>query len=335
MHLRSTTRRLLVLTLGYGVMLGGMLAAAPSQAQAQQHYLFSYFIGNGEDGLHLAHSTDGAQWTAIKGGKSLLTPTAGNDKLMRDPSIVRGPDGTFHMVWTVSWGERSIGYSSSQDLITWKPQQTVPVMEHEPTARNCWAPELLFDEPSGKFYIYWATTIPGRFDKTDGQLRRDDRDPGYDHRLYVVSTADFKEFTPAKLCYDHGFSVIDAAVVRTGGKYVMFLKDETDRPLTPQKNIRIATSDTPEGPFTEPTAPITGKYWAEGPTPLLVGDAWHVYFDKYTDHRYGMVTGADPPSSDPAAWTDESDRLVVPRGMRHGTAFAAPAEIVERLLELE
>ena len=86
---------------------------------AQQHYLFSYFTGNGEDGLHFAHSTDGYKWTAINGGKSLLKPTAGSDKLMRDPSIVRGPDGTFHMVWTVSWGERGIGYSSSQDLIHW------------------------------------------------------------------------------------------------------------------------------------------------------------------------------------------------------------------------
>jgi sucrose-6-phosphate hydrolase SacC (GH32 family) len=305
-----------------------LLAAAP--ARAQDEYLFSYFTGNGEDGLHLAHSADGYRWTALNGGKSLLTPTAGRDKLMRDPSIIRAPDGRFHMVWTVSWGEQGIGYASSPDLIDWTPQQYLPVMEHESEARNCWAPELLYDDATEQFTIYWATTIPGRFPATDGQTRRDERDRGYDHRIYVVTTKDFHTFSDAKLCYDHGFNVIDAAVVKTGDRYVMFLKDETDAPQTPQKNIRVAFSDAAAGPFSPPSEPITGDYWAEGPTPLKVGDRWLVYFDKYTDHKYGVVS-----STDLIHWTDESDRLEVPAGMRHGTAFAVPPEVVERLRTLE
>ena len=50
-------------------------------------YLFSYFINNSKDGLHLAYSYDGLTWTALNGGRSFLTPTVGKDKLMRDPSI--------------------------------------------------------------------------------------------------------------------------------------------------------------------------------------------------------------------------------------------------------
>lgn len=307
----------------------GLCLLSHAPAGAQQHYVFSYFTGNGEDGLHFAHSTDGYHWAAINGGRSLLKPTAGKDKLMRDPSIARGPDGTFHMVWTVSWGERGIGYSSSPDLINWEPQQFVPVMEAEPTARNCWAPELLYDDASKQFYVYWATTIPGRFPKTDGQIRKNG-DPGYDHRIYCTSTKDFKTFTPTKVCYDHDFNVIDAAVVRNGDAYVMFLKDETDRPLKPQKNIRVAESKDPAGPFPPPSAPITGSYWAEGPAPLKVGDRWFVYFDKYTEHKYGVVTSADL-----AAWDDESDKLEVPRGMRHGTALAVPDNVAAKLLELK
>lgn len=310
-------------------LLIAALAFSPT-ARAQQNYLFSYFTGNGEDGLHLAHSTDGYKWTAIKAGRSLLAPTAGHDKLMRDPSIVQGPDGTFHMVWTVSWGERGIGYASSKDLIEWTPQEFVPVMEHEPTARNCWAPDLFYDDASQQFYIYWATTIPGRFPKTDGQLRRNGGDPGYDHRIYMTSTKDFKTFAPTQLCYDHDFSVIDATVVRDGEMYMMFLKNETDRPNKPEKNIRIAEGETANGPFGPPSAPITGAYWAEGPTVLRVGDRWLVYFDKYTEHRYGVIS-----STDMSEWTDESDKLKVPAGIRHGTAFAAPADVVERLLELK
>ena len=74
-----------------------------SAALAADPLLFSYFRNNGEDGLHLATSGDGLRWRVLQGGKALLEPKVGESKLMRDPSIARGPDGTFHMVWTTSW----------------------------------------------------------------------------------------------------------------------------------------------------------------------------------------------------------------------------------------
>ena len=109
-------------------------------------YLFSYFINDSKDGLHLAYSYDGLNWTPLNGGRSFLTPSVGKDKLMRDPSICQAPDGTFHMVWTSSWTDRIIGYASSRNLIHWSEQQAIPVMMHEPEAHNCWAPELFYDE---------------------------------------------------------------------------------------------------------------------------------------------------------------------------------------------
>lgn len=297
------------------LLLGPMLS---SPAQSTRHYLFSYFVGNGEDGLHLAHSTDGYTWTALKEGKSFLTPTAGKDKLMRDPSVLQGPDGRFHMVWTVSWGEKGIGYSSSKDLINWSAQQYIPVMEHEPKTRNCWAPELFYDKATGQYFIVWASTIPGRFSAGERQK--------YNHRLYYVTTKDFRSFSRAELVYDHGFSVIDAAIVMEDNKYVMFLKDETDVPETPEKNIRIATSKMAEGPYTPPSEPITGDYWAEGPSPIKINGKWFVYFDKYTQHRYGVVV-----SDDLKRWHDESEKLAMPDGIRHGTAFEVPASVVAEL----
>ena len=94
------------------------------QSFAQKNvYLFSYFKGNGEDGLHLAYSNDGYSFTALKGDSSFLTPTVSKDKLMRDPCILKGQDGLFHMVWTVSWKDKGIGHASSKDLIHWSEQQ--------------------------------------------------------------------------------------------------------------------------------------------------------------------------------------------------------------------
>jgi hypothetical protein len=283
-------------------------------------YLFSYFKGNGEDGLHLAYSFDGFNWKALKGDSSFLKPAAGKDKLMRDPCIIRGGDGRFHMVWTVSWNEQGIGYASSADLIHWGEQQDIPVMAHEPAARNCWAPELFYDSKTKRYMIYWATTIPGRF--MQGDTAGDDK---YNHRLYYVTTKDFKKFSKTHLLYDQGFNVIDATIQKNGGQYIMFLKDETKKP--PQKNLHIATSKTATGGYGKPSPSITGNYWAEGPTVLTMRGKWIVYFDKYTQHRYGAVESADLKN-----WTDISDKLVMPKGARHGTVFTVTRAELERLL---
>lgn len=301
---------------------------ADAGTDAQPHFLFSYFTGNGEDGLHLAHSRDGVTWRALNGGESLLAPAVGEARLMRDPSIVRGPDGTFHMVWTAGWREQGIGYAHSEDLIHWSEQRYLEVMGHEPDARNTWAPELFHDHATGQYLIVWATTIPGRFPETDGQDAQGD-DPGWNHRLYYVTTDDFETLSEPALLYEHGFNVIDGAIFHDGDRYVMVLKDETNRPFEPQKNLRLAFAERATGPYSEPTAPITGDFWAEGPTPLYFDGRWHIYFDKYRLGEYGVVA-----SEDLEEWVELSDRLTVPDEMRHGTAFQVPAEIAEPILGL-
>src|SRR5690606_463745 len=71
-------------------LVGGLAALAMVTAvavggarQPSPRYLFSYFTGNGEDGLHLAWSADGLTWTTLRSGASFLAPEVGS-KLMRD-----------------------------------------------------------------------------------------------------------------------------------------------------------------------------------------------------------------------------------------------------------
>lgn len=292
-----------------------MCFSAAAFAQGKDVYLFSYFKGNGEDGLHFAYSEDGYKWSALRGDSSFLKPTAGQDKLMRDPCIIQGPDGLFHMVWTVSWHEKTIGYASSKDLVHWSEQQNVPVMAHE-NAQNCWAPEIIYDAKGKQYMIYWATTIPGRFPATDSLGDNN-------HRMYYVTTKDFKTYTPAKLLYDQGFNVIDASIQQDGKRFLMFLKDETLKPQ-PQKKLYVVTSKKLTGGYGKPTKPITGNYWAEGPTAIKIGNKWLVYFDKYTQHKYGVVT-----STDLVNWTEESEKLEMPKGIRHGTVLKVSRKVLE------
>ena len=289
--------------------------------QTDKVYLFSYFKNNGQDGLHLAYSHDGFKWTALKNDQSFLKPLLSKDSLMRDPCIIRGADNKFHMVWTVSWNDRGIGYASSPDLINWSEQLYIPVMQHEDSARNCWAPEITYDAKKKQYMIYWATTIPGRFAAGDTT-----GDAKYNHRMYYVTTKEFKNFSKTKLLYDKGFNVIDASIVPDGKRFIMFLKDETRYP--PQKNIRIATSKKLAGKYSEPSIPITGNYWAEGPTVIKMADQWVVYFDKYRDHKYGAVA-----STNLINWTDISDKIQMPAGIRHGTVFTITNAELSKLLQ--
>jgi beta-xylosidase len=311
-----------------GVMLLAFVSCGWSAAEKSEDevFLFSYFVGNGEDGLHLATSEDGLNWTALREGASLLTPVVGENKLMRDPCILRGPDGLYHMVWTTSWTGTTIGYANSRDLKNWSDQVAIPVMAHEPTTVNCWAPELIYDEAKGHYLIFWSSTIPGRFATPDETDRKDLDKAPRNHRMYSTTTKDFKTFTPTRLHYEPGINVIDETMVREGDEWVMFVKNETEIPNY-EKNIFVVRGPSPDGPWSPPSAPLPPHgVWVEGATVIKIGAWWHLYFDKYTQKKYGVIR-----SKDLREWEDISDQLVVPKGIRHGTVLRVPRAHVEAL----
>ena len=308
------------------VALSALILSAsltPALAQADKTcYLFTYFTGNGEDGLHLAWSSDGYKWEALNGGKSYLKPEVGESKLMRDPCVLRGPDGVFHMVWTTAWEGKTIGYASSKDLVTWSPQKAIPVMGHEPEVRNCWAPELVYDAKKQEFLIFWASTVKGKFPATAGSSESD-----YNHRMYCTTTKDFVTFTPTRLFYDPGFSVIDATMLAAHGRFHLIVKDETVKP--PKKHLRIASSDSIDGPWADLTPPFTPEgRWSEGPTAIRIGQEYLVFYDAYRDRHYSASS-----SKDLKTWEDVTARMSFVPGMRHGTVIAVPADVVTRLRE--
>ena len=335
-----TPRRLAYLLL---VITSAAAACARPNASATptndgQAFLFSYFTRNGEDGVHLAYSRDGITWTPLNGGRSVITPAitgAGRGwqewnttaALMRDPSILRGPDGVFHLVWTVAWTDHGIGVAHSRDLIHWSEQTRVPVMEHEPTALNTWAPDLFYDDVTKQFVIVWASSIPGRFPATDSLAQSTSRGRA-DHRLYYVTTRDFKSYSPTRLLYDGGFAAIDGTITKANGRYYLVMKDETFYP-TPHRNIRVASSEHATGPY-GPASPAFTDKDTEGPSVLHTGGWWYVYYDEYTRGHYGAVR-----THDFVHWEQFSDSLHATRGMRHGSAFLAPESVLKGLLALD
>ena len=286
-------------------------------------YVFSYFHNNGEDGLLLATSRDAQHWTPVNAGKSMMTPEVGNTKLVRDPSIAQGADGVFHMVWTVSWTDSGFGYASSKDLIHWSEQRFIPVMSYEHRSRNTWAPEIFYDAPSDTFYIFWSSTIPGRFPETAGSS-----EDAYNHRVYYTKTKDFKTFSQTWLYFDPGHNVIDAFLVHHANRYLLLYKDETLHPE--RKTIHIAESRSPDGPFRPTGVQVSDQNWIEGPAAIQhgTGDApYLVVFDCYAKNHYAAYLTNDFRTFTPVDDTD------FPSDMRHGTIIRVNEEVLQGLLQ--
>lgn len=298
--------------------LCGLPVCAAEPATGAGSYLFSYFKGNGEDGLHLAASRDGLKWESLNDDRPLTSPAIGG-KLMRDPSIVCGPDGVYHMVWSSGWWDLGFGYASSKNQIHWSEHRFIPVNQSVKGAKNTWAPDLFYDEASQQFVIIFATTIPGRFPETD-------QGGDHNHRMYSVTTKDFATVSPPVLCFDPGFNCIDGTLIKMNDRLTLVYKDE--RPG--HKRLHAATTSAWGKSWSTPMPPILHRDWVEGPTVLKVGSSWMLYFDCYQKGHYGAAK-----SDDGNRWTDITDTLTMPNGARHGTAFAVPAEVLEPLLRLK
>lgn len=279
-------------------------------------YLFTSFHEPADAGLRMLYSYDGYRWEDFN--TVFLKPGVGNQKVMRDPSMVQGPDGTFHLVWTSSWrDDKGFGYASSKDLIHWSEEKFIPVMEHEPTTVNVWAPELFYDAPRKQYIIIWASTIPGRFERGLEEERNN-------HRMYVTTTKDFETFTPARLFLDPKFSVIDAEIVRRAkNDYILVLKDNTRNEL----DIKVAFSNSPLGPWRNISKAFTEKY-TEGPTTVKAKDQWLIYYDAYRKKTY-EASG----TKDFIHFENANSRISVPQGHKHGTIVPVKKQVVKRLIK--
>lgn len=279
-------------------------------------YMFTSFHEPADEGLRFLYSEDGIHWDSIAG--TWLAPTLG-DSIMRDPSIVVGPDSTFHLVWTIAWkGDTGFGYSSSRDLVNWSEQRRIPAMDSVASTQNLWAPELFYDDVKGQYMVVYASCVP------DAGFDVGIEEEKNNHRLYYVTTKDFTTFSDPKLFYEPGFSCIDATLVKRGPEdYVMVVKDNT----RPNRNIKVAFAKDAEGPYTAASEPFTESF-TEGPSVAKVGYEYYIYYDTYRKFIYSAHK-----TSDFKTFTDVTDSISVPSGHKHGTIFRAPRSVVEKLIE--
>ena len=274
------------------------------------------------DGLHLAVSPDGLDWTVINEDRSVLTPTL--PEVFRDPSIGRDPDGTYHLVWTIAWGAgryKGIGYCRSTDLVHWSEQRMIPVMENEPNTEFVWAPELFWDADRSEWMIHWSSSVTGRFPETLA-LFNGRNNP----RIYYTYTRSFESFTPSRLLFNPDCLAIDSHLSAVpSNDYCVFFK--ADRAEEPKRGILVARAPSPAGPYTvDPhmiTAPDEG--WAEGPCAVRFGDTTRLY---YAMQGYSSAYA----STDLHAWTSLRAKIYSTRRLPPRHHHPHPRRNAQRLM---
>lgn len=276
-------------------------------------YLFTSFHEPADAGLRMLYSYDGKKWNDLD--TVLLKPEVGKQKVMRDPSMVQGPDGTFHLVWTSSWGgDNGFGYASSKDLIHWSEQRFLPVMQTEPSTVNVWAPEIFYDDVYKQYIIIWASCIPGRFERG---IENDSNN----HRMYYTITKDFDLFDKTKLFCNPGFSVIDAVIVKRANKdYVLVLKDNT----RPERDIKVAFSETPIGPWKNVSKAFTDNF-TEGPSVVKLKNEWLIYYDSYRKKIYEASA-----TKDFIHFENVTNTVQIPQGHKHGTIVTVKKKFIKQ-----
>ena len=78
-----------------------LLVATPMTtvlAQSGKVFISTSFHEPATEGLRFIYSRDGWTWQQVDG--VWLRPEVGQQRVMRDPSIIQTPDGIFHLVWT-------------------------------------------------------------------------------------------------------------------------------------------------------------------------------------------------------------------------------------------
>jgi len=316
------------------VLMAVLLAAGSAgRVAADDVVLLSFFRHNGESGVYFCLSEDGLNFRPLNNDKPVMPPaTWPKQGLTRDPSVIYH-EGKFRMVWTSNWKGRVFGYAESADLVKWsEPVQVSPFPESTEPADvpgNTWAPEIHWDAVQRNYLILWSSATKN----TRG------------HRTFSCRTADGKTFTPAKLFFDPGFTVIDAqmlldqppetAATATGPRWVMVVKDEREI-KDGGKNLHLTTApldfSRPWEPLSKsvfgPGSSVRPEEMVEGGCLLKIGGEYRLYCDAFANRHYSVAK-----SSDLAAWTDLTPQLKTPKGIRHGTVFVAQRAAVGWLKE--
>lgn len=307
----------------------------PPKSNDDGGYLAAYFKSGPKvsvdrvQALHYAYSRNGEQWYELNENQAVFRPKW----QLRDPFLAKGPDGIWRLVYTIVNLDANgnnvqtpyLGYAESSDLINWRNEKQLDLMANfRPNASvyNTWAPEWTYDEGTGDYVIYWASTLnfqPGA---------------AHNNKHYMASTKDWNSFSPARTFFDPGVSAIDASIIKENGKYYLFYKDEKTDPMRIRQTWSSSLTDAAQ--YQDPghtSSDYVSPGNSEGPQIFrLWGQSrWFMIYDYWALGKLGIKSTMD--INDPSAWSAELGTSRFPKQFRHPGIAVTSEEEIHRLVD--
>ena len=306
------------------------------------NYLFAYFPANDNENIYYALSNDGYNFTPMNNGKRVVAAdTVSIKKGLRDPHVLRAPDGWFYMVNTdmksaEGWASnRGMVLMKSRDLINWK-HSTVHFPDkykgkNFANVTRVWAPETIWDAnyvnkdgSKGRPLVYYS-------------LLTDDGTIPYDKVYFNYANEDFTDLEgdPTHF-FDRGKSTIDMDIVYNpvDKLYHAFYKNEGDggickvqaQTLTSENGTKAPTWYKRSGALQQTTEAVEGA----GVFKLINQNSWVLMYDCYMNGHYQFTSSTDLENFKFVQDTKTSGAFTP----RHGTILPITAQETAALMKV-
>lgn len=269
------------------------------------NYLFVYFPANNNENIYYAISNDGYNYTPMNNGKMVVAAdTVSLKKGLRDPHILRAPDGWFYMVNTdmksaEGWSSnRGMVLMKSKDLIHWNHSTVHFPDKYKGTyfanVTRVWAPETIWDQnyanedgSKGRLMVYFS-------------ILTNDNVVKHDKVFYAYANDDFTDLIgEPTYFYDRGSATIDMDIVYNPNDalYHAFYKNEgeggickvTAKELTAPKGKEGSQWSSPSSTLQQTTEAVEGA----GVFKLINQDSWILMYDCYVNGHYQFTSSPD------------------------------------------
>ena len=288
-------------------------------------YLFVHFSSDKTDkeSIWFSVSRDGLHWQDLGGDTPLLTSNSGT-KGIRDPFIVYDEKLQKYFIIATDlntnqggdWydfshrGSRSSLVWESADLVHWGKERLV---ELGVDGAGCaWAPEAVYCEERGEWMVFFASCVDNK------------------QRIYAAFTKDFCTFGKTFLYIDNEKDIIDTSIVRHGGYYYRFSKDEVTKTISIQR-AKTLLADEFETLY---CSALDGYEGLEGPEIFYIEQTgkWCLIVDRFMgNHGYLPLLASDLAAADFRILGDDEYDMGK-RKKRHGGVIKITDEQYENLV---
>ena len=303
-----------------GLIFALLMAVGPfflhlfGNTAAVDGYLFAHMTKADYGRLYYSVSEDGLHWRMLNESKRVHPTYRGH------PEICQGPDGRYWLVGVAEEEPFGVILYESKDLVTWDANPLISADLFDAEDRfagrpSLGAPKLFYDDKSRKFFLTWHAALK---DLEAHRVHNVNEARWSSMRTFVMTSENLDDWSEPQRLFQYDIATIDVIIRKEGDRYYAILKDEKYPTFywPTGKSIRIASSESPLGPWTQPGPAISPNYH-EAPTliPIKDGTGWLMYHEQYPGVQYGLSTAPTLGGEWYNVWINTYE---IPTEARHG-----------------